>query len=75
MPVSDIDAEWTEVTSKSPVNADTPEEEEEKKVELTAAEKKKKKRNNKKNNAKKKQIFKEFRERCMSPEFDEIQRV
>jgi len=63
------------VTSKNPVSTDQPEEAQEQKVELTAAEKKKKKRNNKKNNAKKKQVMKEFRHRCMSPAFDEIQGV
>ena len=75
VPISDVDVEWTEVTSKNPGTTDTPEEAEEQKVELTAAEKKKKKRNNKKNNSKKKQVMKEFRDRCMSPEFDEIQGV
>ena len=76
VPISDVDAEWTEVTSKSPGTTETaPVVTEEQKVELTAAEKKKKKRNNKKNNAKRKQVLKEFRDRCMSPEFDEIQGV
>ena len=44
----------------------------ESKVEVTAAEKKKKKRLNKKKNAKKKEVVKEFRDRCVSPEYDTI---
>ena len=65
--------DWIEVTSKSITNNSQPEEQdEEQKVESTAAEKKKKKRNNKKKNAKRKEVQKEFRDRCVSPEYDEI---
>ena len=42
---------------------------------MTAAEKKKKKRNNKKKNAKKKEVQKEFRNRCVSPEYDQIREI
>lgn len=67
--------EWIEVTAKTPVNNSQPtEQEEESKGEsaMIAAEKKKKKRNNKKKNAKKKEVQKEFRKRCVSPEYDQI---
>ena len=66
--------DWIEVTSKTTTSNSQPtEQDEEQKVEMTAADKKKKKRNNKKKNAMKRAVQKEFRDRCVSPEYDQIQ--
>ena len=66
------------MTAKTPASNSQPtEQDEESKGEatMTAAEKKKKKRNNKKKNAKKKEVQKEFRNRCVSPEYDQIREI
>ena len=66
--------DWIEVTSKTTTNNSQPtEQDEEQKAEMIAADKKKKKRNNKKKNAMKRAVQKEFRDRCVSPEYDQIQ--
>ena len=66
-------SEWIEVTKKNNrSNSEEKEEESKDETPATGAEKKKRKRNNKKKIAKKKELQKEFRERNVSPIYDQV---